>query len=487
MNETGPPGAPTQALTTNPDLHDPKRPSLVAERLRGTIGGLVGRVKRLRGPIVAIAAVGAVLSGLFGYWNVYRSVNDSPGQPKSPPAAGAPPLSIAVLPFTVVGGKTVDESLAQSLTNDVIGALANSARYASVASYGSVATYKGKPVDPRAAGRDLNVRYLAEGEIRQNGDKVIVAASMIDAATATQVWSDRLDTTTAQLGTPAVTRNLAHRFGGALRDSEIRQAQRAPGTKADAVSLWLRGNAKEDGTLAGLRAALKLYHEALQLDPNLVGALSDCAWDSGELIELDPQADRDQLVRAMDDFSHRAVVADPSDSGAWLVRARALSYQYRWNAALEALDESLRIDPDRTNTYWLRALFMGWMGRPQDALAELDKAAALDPRTADWGHMLRLRCRAYLVLGRYDDAIKLCERAAPLEDDYLDYLYLTAAYAQTGDMTNAAKAKAQLLNRNPGYTIARFRAVRASDANAYWEQVETHMIAGLRKAGVPEK
>src|SRR5262249_22658966 len=158
--------------------------------------------------------------------------------------------------------------------------------------------------------------------------------------------------------------------------------------------------------------------------------------------------------------SRRAVIADPRDPNGWVAREMALMRQNQWNEALEAADKALRIDPHKSDAYVNRAIMMIWMGRPQDAFAELDKADALDARY-DYADSLRLRCRAHLALGHYDDAIKLCERAAPLEDLYLEYLYLTAAYAQIGDMNKAANARAELLKRRPGYTIARLRAIKA--------------------------
>src|SRR4051812_3184048 len=140
MSEAGPPGVPASTQTTNPDLGDPGRI------------GLVGRLKRLKRPIVAVAAVGAVLSGLVGYWTTYRSFRDGADLSTVNAASGQPPvMSIALLPFIGVEGKAPDELLAQSLTHDVTSALARSARYALVASYGSVSNYKGKTLDARTA------------------------------------------------------------------------------------------------------------------------------------------------------------------------------------------------------------------------------------------------------------------------------------------------------------------------------------------------
>jgi adenylate cyclase len=445
---------------------------------------LLRRAAGLRWLGGGVIAVCVVAFAVWSLWHFSKTTSSS-----APASGQAPAMSIAVLPFNAVGGKVIDESLAQSLTQDVTAALARSARYALVASYGSVSRYKENALDVRAAGRDLNVRYLGEGDIRQDGDKVVVAVRMIDAGTARQVWSDRLDTTTTQLSTnaDAVAGVLANRIRKALFDSEVRRASQQSGAKADAADLWLRGIAVEDGTLNRAREALKLYDESLRLDPKFAPALINRTLINESLLELEPQADRDRLIREMDDSSGRAVAADRSDPRAWAARSAALVFQYRWNEALEAFDESLRIDPNRTAAYKGRALVMIWMGRPQDAFAELDKAVALDVREADDGETMRIRCRAHLALGRYDDAIKVCERAAALQDTWSIYLYLAAAYAQQGEMSKASTAKAQLLKLQPGYTIARFRTLRISDAPAYWQQAEAHIIAGLRKAGLPEQ
>jgi len=267
----------------------------------------------------------------------------------------------------------------------------------------------------------------------------------------------------------------------------MRRASQQSGGKADAAELWLRGVAAQDGTLEGTRKALEFYNDSLRHDPRFVAALASRTWINEDLLQQDPQADRDRLVGDMETYSSRAVTADSRDPRAWAARSGALMAQYRWNEALEALDQSLRIDPNRTDAYRLRGLIMVWMGRPQDAFAELDKAVALDGRQADDGEIMRVRCRAHLALGQYDDAIKLCERAAALQNHWTTYVYLTAAYAEKGEMTKAATAKAQLLKLQPGYTIERFRALRTSNTPEYWQQVEAHIFPGLRKAGLPER
>src|SRR4029453_10210365 len=92
---------------------------------------------------------------------------------KTPPAPAPPALSIAILPYAAPTGSPADEQLADAVTRDLTTALGRW-RIAKVASLGLAASYKGKPFDPRSIGRELNVLYLVEGDVRSAGEKIAV-------------------------------------------------------------------------------------------------------------------------------------------------------------------------------------------------------------------------------------------------------------------------------------------------------------------------
>lgn len=472
MSEEEGHGGPAAAQVKSPDLIGPVRLAMIA------------RLRRLKGPIVAVAAVGAVLSGLVGYWTTYRTVRDAAAPaaaPASVASAEAPAMSVAVLPFTTTGGATADGAVAVTLTQNLASALARSARYALVTSYGSVAKYAGQASDARTTGRELNVRYLVEGDVGPQGDKLDVSVRFVDAQTARVLYSERVDA-----ATDAVAGLLANKIKGALFEAETRRALAQSGAAADATVQWLRGVAVQDDTPDKLREAVRHFDEALRLDPKLASALSSRAAAASDLLMFDAQADRERLVRDMEQFSLRAVAADRNDTRAWRARSWALQYQFRWNEAMEALDEAARIDPYLADVPGSRALFLIYTGRSGEVFADLDKAVQLDGDEASHGAR-RIRCRAHLLLGQYDDAIQLCERSSALQEHWLTHLSLTAVYAQTGQMDKALAAKARLLKLQPGYTIARFRALQLSDNAVFWQQAETHLLAGLRKAGIPDQ
>jgi tetratricopeptide (TPR) repeat protein len=96
-----------------------------------------------------------------------------------------------------------------------------------------------------------------------------------------------------------------------------------------------------------------------------------------------------------------------------------------------------------------RAEFMLLMGKPTETLALVDQVLALTSSAGAVARALHDRCRAYLNLGRYDDAISACEKSAALDD----WGCLTSSwwlpYAQNGDTATAKAERITLVRQRP--------------------------------------
>src|SRR5271165_7059506 len=115
--------------------------------------------------------------------NIERSV---------PPLSSAPRLSIVVLPFANIGGDPEQDyfvdGVTESLTTDlsrINGSL--------VIARNTAFTFKGKAVDVKKLGRELNVRYVLEGSVQRGGNRLRVNAQLIDAETGNHIWAERFD------------------------------------------------------------------------------------------------------------------------------------------------------------------------------------------------------------------------------------------------------------------------------------------------------
>jgi TolB-like protein len=99
--------------------------------------------------------------------------------------------SIAVLPFTNLGGDPNEDYFSDGITEDIITELSRFSELFVIARNSSF-TYKGKAVDVRQVGRELGVRYVLEGSIRRAGDRVRITAQLVDATTAAHLWGRAL-------------------------------------------------------------------------------------------------------------------------------------------------------------------------------------------------------------------------------------------------------------------------------------------------------
>ena len=407
------------------------------------------------------------------------------------PAPRAPRLAVAVLPFTAPSGGA-EQQLAEVLTRDLTAAL-GTLRLTQVVSRDLAASYKGKPIDPRKVGRELDASYLVLGEVRRADGRSEVDARLVETPTATQLWSERLNRTRAPASgdVAALLSRLASRIRNGIHTANKRRFSRALPPDAGPVELTLHGYSVlhvDPNTMSGVIEARKWFDQALRLDPNFLRAVTG-RWNTLKAeLELDPGADHGRVLREMDELSLRAVCIDSADSISWSNRAATLIRQQRWEAALEALAKAEKLSSVIVG--WVlnqRAQIMIFTGRPHEALELIDRQLALDTSDQEEvGWALLQRGRAYMALGRYDDAIAACERHVALDDWWLPHLYLAAGYALKGDAARATAEKTTLLELRPGTSIADVRKLYWSDHPAFVQATEAHLLAGLRKAGFPE-
>ena len=445
-------------------------------RLDRAVGTGAPRAWRWRWPVAAVAGAGAIVAIAWLLLQVRVAT------PTSPPA-----MSVAVMPFVATGGTAADEQLADALTRDLGTGLARGSQAVVVASPGTVAAYKGGTIDARAAGRELNVRYVVEGEVRRTGERRVVSVQLVDAGTASQVWAERVE---LEAGDPisdetAFSRRLTAKLRGALFNAEYRRAASgsAQGT-SPAELVWRAMSVAGTGTPEATRDAGKLLDKAIALEPRLVPALTNRALNLVYETEIDPRVDYARLLRQADDLSSRAVAIDSDDAYAWMTRAVVLGFGGQIEQALAAIALARRLDPTRKTPVVWHAWIMLIAGEPDKSLALLDEARAVLPD--EMALELRTACWANLDLGRYGEAAALCAKATAMDADYLSYALLAAAYANAGEPAKAAAAVTELRRLMPDFSVAVLSTKGYSTQSRYAEQAEAHLYAGLRKAGIPD-
>ena len=136
-------------------------------------------------------------------------------------------------------------------------------------------TYKGKPLDVKTIGRELNVRYVLEASVQRGGNRMRVNVQLIDAETGNHLWAERFDKPLADLFDmqDEIVARLAGALNAQLVAAEARRAEQAP--TPDSMDLYFQGMAwVNKGTTPGnVAQARSFFDRALTADPDNVDAL----------------------------------------------------------------------------------------------------------------------------------------------------------------------------------------------------------------------
>jgi TolB-like protein len=403
------------------------------------------------------------------------------------PSVSAPPMSIAVLPLAVTGEGIDARELGNRLTQDVISTLARGKRSARVSPYALISDYKSGAVDPRSLGGALKVRYVAEGDIRMTGTGATVVTRLYDAATAAQLATDTSQVT--EMDSTARNEQVIERAALQIRKalgSAERVHARIARADTDLDQLAHTSLVLQTGNYSpsAVREALKLVDDVLRRDPTNVSALVRRFWLLNDLYEDDLHADRDWLVKEMDSAASRAVLFDPRDAEAWHSRAIAFGWQGRWTEAEEALAEARRLDPSNPEYVEQRTHLLLITGHLDGVKSIVDEVVK---RTGSYSDReMRDLCWLNVASGNDVAAVPFCAKAAALSDWWSDEMFLTAAYAQAGQIDKAKEAAVRLVRLQPDITIDLLRKRRYSTHPDYRRWEEAQLFEGLRKAGIPE-
>jgi hypothetical protein len=135
-------------------------------------------------------------------------------------------------------------------------------------------TYKGKAVDLKQIGRELNVRYVLEGSVQRGGNRMRVNVQLIDAETGNHLWAERFEKPLADLFEmqDEIVARLAGTLNAQLVAAEARRAERAP--TPNSMDLYFQGEAYFNRGMspANLAQARDFFDRAMSADPDNVDA-----------------------------------------------------------------------------------------------------------------------------------------------------------------------------------------------------------------------
>ncbi|MFY9551322.1 MAG: protein kinase [Thermoanaerobaculia bacterium] len=346
------------------------------------------------------------------------------------PGAAPPEASIAVLPFRNMSADRDAEYFSDGITEEIISALTGIERLRVAARTSSFA-FKGKDTDVRQIGREIGVRAVLEGSVRQAGRRLRISAQLIDVANGYHLWSERYDREMEDIF--AIQDEIAGAIAATLRvrllpaDGETRPGARST-DDVEAYDDYLKGryffNRRQPPE------AIAEFERAIARDPRYTAAYTGLA-DSycifgfyGGIATLDAFARSRAAVE-------KAVELD-ADSADVRVSRALVEHYFGWDLEREEaeLRRAIALAPESAAPRSWLSILVSFRGRPEEGLGHARDAAALEPLAANIQTNVGW---ALFAARRFEECIPEFRRALHMDPDAPYPLWASSlAYQKVG-------------------------------------------------------
>jgi TolB-like protein/class 3 adenylate cyclase len=405
----------------------------------------------------------------------------------TPQPLSAPRLSIVVLPFVNIGDDPEQDYFADGVTESLTTDLSR-IHGSFVIARNTAFAYKGKSPDMRQIGRELSVRYVLEGSVQRDGNRLRINVQLIDAETCNHLWAERFDkpvTNLLDIQDEIVSR-LANTLDSQLIEAEAQRASRSP--HPDAMDLYFQGRAcwNKGMTPEYLAQARNFYDRALTLDPGNVDAMVGMALLIATIAGSFASDDRAAQLAAAETMLNRALSMDPHYAGAHLAMGAVQMFTNRATQGIRECEHALVLDRNLADAHGCIGMAKYFVGRAKETEAHIQEAFRLSPCDVFAYRWLLFVGIAKAQLGADAEAASWLRRSIEANRNFpLAHFHLAEALALRGQLDDARAAAQAGLALDPGFNLRRYRVNALSDNPVYLAGRE-RSYQGMRMAGVPE-
>jgi class 3 adenylate cyclase len=252
----------------------------------------------------------------------------------------------------------------------------------------SAFAYKGKPIDARTIGRELNVRYVLEGSVQRSGGRMRVNVQLIDAEAGHHLWAERFDKPVVDLFDmqDEIVARLTGPLSAPLIAAEARRADQAP--NPDALDLCFQGAAwlYKGPTPNNLAQARQFFDRALAADPSNIDALIGSA-ATHTVAAMSLVADPLAAFAAAEPRLNTALSLAPNDARAHMWLGLVDIWTRRTAEGIARCEHALELDRNLAQAHALIGygkLFVGNAEETESHIAEALRLSPHDPAAYTW-------------------------------------------------------------------------------------------------------
>jgi TolB-like protein/Flp pilus assembly protein TadD len=390
--------------------------------------------------------------------------------------------AIAVLAFNNMSGEREQDYFSEGISEDIITGLSK-LRWFFVISRNSSFIYKGKAVHLKQVAAELGVRYVVEGSVRKEGDRVRITAQLNDATTGGHIWAEHYDRDVTDVFAvqDEITDAVVAAIEPKIYAAENFRARRKPPNSLDAWDLVMRALSHfwrvtpQDNVVA--QAFLE---KAITIDRNYGHAHSVLATSQmfgahlgwANIATAVPIAERAALA---------AIQADSEDPWAHNALGSVYFSTRRLSDSLAQFELALRLNPNFPLALGYYGLALTYCGLWQEASDAAQQALRLSPRDPFSAIYYGVAAYAQFVGKNYETAINLSREAIRQRRDFVGaYRVLTVAASMAGQTEIAAAALLELRRAQPNISLAWL----ASQLPWTRDSDREHYLEAFRRAGL---
>lgn len=408
----------------------------------------------------------------------------SDAEPRTPLAPPDRP-SIAVLPFTNMGGDSDQDYFVDGITEEIITALSRVRWFFVIARHSSFA-YRNKGMDAKQIARELGVRYVLAGSVRRSDDRIRVSAQLIEGSSGNNVWARSYDRALSDVFAmqDEMTQTIVGAIEPELGRAERERARVRTRDNLDAWSTYQRGMfhlyrcTRED-----LSEARSLFRQAIAIDPELGPAYSgEAEAYYYEVVYGFAQSNQENREKAIGP-AHRAVTLNPEDAGAHCTLGRIRYLRREYPPAISELGAALELNPSLALAHYGLGAALVFSGRAAESLSHLEAAIRLSPHDPNMGSFLVRIADAKYFATDYEGAVAFALKALGQRNfQWSRYAVLIAALGQLGRLDEARHYLEEVTRHRPDFSIAFVRSTHLFGK----PNIMAHYCEGLREAAVPD-
>lgn len=403
---------------------------------------LIGEIKRhKRGSALATAAIVIAVTA-FAFFYVARSGYFA--------ASGEAIDSVAVLPFVNVSANPNTEYLSDGISDNIINSLSRLPAL-KVMSLNSVLRYKGKPTDPQAVGRELNVRAVLMSRFVLQGDNLTISTELVDVRDNRRLWGEQYNRKLSDIIVvqTEIAREISQNLLLRLSSQDKKQLAKRYTENSEAYQLYLLGQyhlrklSKE-----GFEKALEYFEQAINKDPAYASAYVGVAAVyhhlglRGLMPPKEAQPKAESAVR-------KALQLDDTLAEAHVSLGYIKKRDWDWLAAEKEFKRALELNPSSDRANAMYSTYLRDIGKPDEALPYAKRAYELEGL---WPNSLANLAEAYADVRQYDQAIELYLKAIEMDPNFAPaHAQLGRVYLKKGMFEDAIKElqKAKDLDNSP--------------------------------------